>query len=362
MLHHGRRGILGKPAVAESEAVAAMQNGGTTPIVYKWSASGFGTRYATASTTTGSTYKCAFSPDGKALAVLHGTSPFITAYAFNAVTGCGAKYSNPATLPVEGDGSLIFSPAGDAVLFSQYTDPFVAAYRWDSTTGFGTKYANPATALTSTGSSISMSPDGTAVVIGCFDTPRVNGYQWSSASGFGTRYTNPTTPPNNGSENDTTAFSPSGNAVVVGSVQSPFVYAYPWNSVTGFGTKYADPSTALIASIFGATFSRSGNAIILLGGSGSVGGYIAAYAFNATTGFGTKYANPVGMTGAMYDVGIQASVLSALGDTVFFGGRATPYIHAYPWSDATGFGTKHADPTSLPTNRIRGLAFRKIPV
>jgi hypothetical protein len=38
------------------------------------------------------------------------------------------------------------------------------------------------------------------------------------------------------------------------------------------------------------------------------------------------------------------------------GGSVSPYIDAYPWT-GSGFGTKYADPSSLPGSAVVGVAF-----
>jgi len=365
MLHHGRRGILGKPASAETEAVAYLGTGfQLAPAVYKWSASGFGTKYANPVIDAVGVLQCKFSPDGKALAILTDTFPYIGAYAFDAVTGLGARYADPATSPpvaAGGDGCVTFSPAGDAIFFSQGGTPFIAAYAWNSTTGFGSKYANPITALGSRATGIRVSPDGTAIAMACSSSPRVAAYQWNSITGFGTKFANPVDDNTSGPQNNTTAFSPAGDALVVGGQSGAFADAWKFNSATGFGTKYANPSVALNTRPYNITFSLSGNAIIF--GGGSAGNpYIAAYQWTSATGFGTRYANPTNVDSGTYGSFVPCAVLNALGDTIFFGGRATPFINAYQWSDATGFGTKYANPTSLPTSNALSIDFRKIPI
>lgn len=42
---------------------------------------------------------------------------------------------------------------------------------------------------------------------------------------------------------------------------------------------------------------------------------------------------------------------------IVVGSQASPYILAYPWSDATGFGTKYSNPATLPTGVGRNVAF-----
>ena len=37
-----------------------------------------------------------------------------------------------------------------------------------------------------------------------------------------------------------------------------------------------------------------------------------------------------------------------------------PNVSAYPWDDATGFGTKYANPATLPTGTGRGVAFKAL--
>ena len=35
----------------------------------------------------------------------------------------------------------------------------------------------------------------------------------------------------------------------------------------------------------------------------------------------------------------------------------SPYVSVYPWTPGSGFGTKYADPSTLPTNGGKKLAF-----
>jgi hypothetical protein len=85
----------------------------------------------------------AFSPSGNAIAVAHGSSPFITAYPWSG-SGFGTKFADPATLPTGTGNGVTFSPTGDAIVVAHNASPFVTAYPW-SGSGFGTKFADPAT-------------------------------------------------------------------------------------------------------------------------------------------------------------------------------------------------------------------------
>ena len=77
--------------------------------------------------------------------------------------------------------------------------------------------------------------------------------------------------------------------------------------------------------------------------------FVNAYAW--FLGFGTKYANPATIP---TDNGYGASFKPA-GDAVGFAHNNTPYVTAYPWS--SGFGTKYSDPATLPTGLGTGISF-----
>ena len=89
------------------------------------------------------------------------------------------------------------------------------------------------------------------------------------------------------------------------------------------------------------------NSVIAVSSTGSP--YIQAYPWSS--GFGTKYANP-----ATLPAGQGNEVAwSANGTVIAVAHNFTPYISAYSWS--SGFGTKYANPATLPTGGARGLAF-----
>ena len=82
--------------------------------------------------------------------------------------------------------------------------------------------------------------------------------------------------------------------------------------------------------------------------------FITAYPWSSS-GFGTKFANPGTLpTGSGSAVGFSPS-----GDAVAIAHTTSPYVTAYPWS-SSGFGTKFANPGTLPTGNGRGVAFTEI--
>jgi len=83
--------------------------------------------------------------------------------------------------------------------------------------------------------------------------------------------------------------------------------------------------------------------------------YVSAYPWSGS-GFGTKYANPATVpTGTG-----QGVAFTPAGDAVAVSHSTTPYVSAYPWS-STGFGAKYADPATLPVGAtVGGVAFSSL--
>lgn len=144
------------------------------------------------------------------------------------------------------------------------------------------------------------------------------------------------------------AFSPNGSAIVLGR-DFPFpLLAYAWSS-SGFGSKYSDPVVPPTNLAYGVAFSPDNKSIAV---AHPITPFVSAYPWTQAGGFGTKYANP-------------ATLPPADGRGVAFSGDSTaiavahvttPYITAYPWS-VSGFGTKYSNPATLPTGDGRGVAF-----
>lgn len=77
--------------------------------------------------------------------------------------------------------------------------------------------------------------------------------------------------------------------------------------------------------------------------------YISTYLWYP--GFGTRYANP-----ATLPTGGSASVaFSPSGADIAVAHDITPFISTYPWN--AGFGTKYANPATLPTGNAWDVAF-----
>lgn len=287
---------------APNGSAVAFGNGSasTTALnAYVWS-SGFGTRYQ-GTTVSSSLYQTAFSPDTAYVAAAGTSTPYVSVLPWTG-SGFGTKVSDPGTTPAGASYSAVFAPSNDSIVVGHSTSPNVTAYPWSSS-GFGTKYGDPGTPPASTGYAVAFTPTGSALAIGHSTTPFISVYPWSA--GFGTRYNSPAVvPPNSGVG---VSFSKAGDAVVVAATTtSPFVAAYQWSS-SGFGTKYGDPGTA-------------------------IGGSPAA-------GTGNKVA------------------FAADDSAVAIGHATSPYISVYPWTYASGFGTKYSDPGTTAAGSATGISF-----
>ena len=70
-------------------------------------------------------------------------------------------------------------------------------------------------------------------------------------------------------------------------------------------------------------------------------------------GFGAKYANPTTLPTAP----VLGVAFSPDESAIAFGSDTSPFIHAYQWSPANGFGAKYANPSTLPGNTVWSLTF-----
>lgn len=141
------------------------------------------------------------------------------------------------------------------------------------------------------------------------------------------------------------------------------INAWKWNTrgaSTGWGTKYADPSSPPVGEQKGVKIHPSGQAIAVTGYGYPNGPYIRVYAFSYSTGWGTKYADPTPTPAAYRGDGLD---FSPDGTSIIYGTlreiapSAAPFIHAYPWSLTTGFGTKYTAPTTPPSGSVTTINF-----
>jgi WD40 repeat protein len=176
-------------------------------------------------------------------------------------------------------------------------------------------------------------------------------YVWPvSAAGFGTRFSNPSTQIG-GDRARSVKFNPTGTAVAVGSTGSPFVQVYAWDKTTGFGTKYSNPSGGPYAQVFGIAWHPSANSIFFAVDDYP---YVGAWEWSNSTGFGNKYTNPSPASGRP----VWARNTMHPAGTAYAQANITysPFINAWPWNNPN-FGTKYSAPSTVPTAECQQMAF-----
>lgn len=132
---------------------------------------------------------------------------------------------------------------------------------------------------------------------------------------------------------------------------TPFVVAYPFSASTGYGTRYANPGTLPTGQGIGLSFNPAGTALAV---SHGVTPFVTAYPWSA--GFGTKYADPVSNPSNQ----VNAVAFNRAGTVISCAasGSVGQASVSYPWSP--GFGTRYADPASPPPNNGGGVAFNNV--
>ena len=214
--------------------------------------------------------------------------------------------------------------------------PQATAYEF-STGGFGTQWT--AGVGNRPGSSTSDSPffNPSNSALAFMGDNSIAVYPWPpTGANFPTKYTDPATMPSNFGSLRGAKFSPSGKTVVFSNS------VYPWSSA-GFGTKYTDP----VAPDFlgqNATWNPQENVISSCTSSPD---FQQTFAWSNATGFGTKYANPATLP---LNTTISVDFSPSGNDIAFTTSFTGVKIIVYPWS--SGFGTKYANPADLPGDSI----------
>jgi hypothetical protein len=226
----------------------------------------------------GTAQKMEWSRGGRAIAVGHIASPYITVYPFDGVTskqttesgsaqytrgsGFGTIYSNPGTLPSDYIAGITFTNSAVITASRQTTsNGWLEAWAWSDSTGFGTKYSNPSSDFTAYKSPnrIRSSPNQSYIAVAggwsssnpsTTKTDCLFLYAWDNSSGFGTLYSNPTssfTSNNTSSGANDVAWTNDSAAVaftasIRGTSTAPYGFA-AWAVSSGWGSKYSDPAS-----------------------------------------------------------------------------------------------------------------------
>jgi len=170
---------------------------------------------------------------------------------------------------------------------------------------------------------------------------RICAYNWDSTTGFGSSFTAPTI----SNAINQVSFVKNNSNISASCTASPFFFVWQW-SASGFGTQYANAGSPLSPSGSGpAGFSWTNNVDAILTSNAASVSYPQAWAWDQTSGFGTKYANGPALNSSALATGVT---LNGDNTQVAFSQQSSPVISLFPWSSSAGFGTKYANPASLP--------------
>jgi P2-related tail formation protein len=81
--------------------------------------------------------------------------------------------------------------------------------------------------------------------------------------------------------------------------------------------------------------------------------FISAYPWDDATGFGTKYSDPSILVASF---SVEAS-FNPTNKAIAVAHNNSPFISTYSWDDSTGFGAKYSNPSVLPGSTGRAVAF-----
>lgn len=243
----------------------------------------------------------------------------------------------------------------EVLAFHGRQSPYLFAFPWNAGTA-GTRYADPAVLTqTTVDSEIAWSAinssDGTAsIAVAHSVNPFLTVYPWSKSGGIGAKLTNPATLPSGAG----LGIDISGNGdgftrsfIYLGTSTTPFLHVYRWTA-SAIGVKAADAATVVAGSVYDIHYSDLNSRVVMThANTPFVSVYVTTY--NITTGnpaIGSKDANPATLPSTTTGGGGARWANSS--SHFFVATTTTPFIHAYPWSSATGIGTKIANPSNLP--------------
>lgn len=153
------------------------------------------------------------------------------------------------------------------------------------------------------------------------------------------------------------------NRAVPGPDTQCWVYALPFSYNTGFGTTFSAPTPASFSSKqagnvgFGPSDGAAGLQYPNSTSVGGTGSNISTWAFSAS-GWGSQYSAPAtgttngaGGSAADYQFFINPGLLALTTNQ-------SPYIGVYPWTNASGYGTKFGNPPTAIAGSATGVTFR----
>lgn len=264
---------------------------------------------------------------------------------FSTVAGFGAAIY-PSSAPGNSVNGAVFTKDKQAIIGCYDSSPYIFAYPWTGS-AWGTRYANIGSVGTSSVLDIDVNPSSTFI---CYaeskQFPTV--YSWNSATGFGSRTRDAVNSVANCQAN---ILNKAGTLAFFAMSGVPYIKVFPVTS-SSIGSPLSNPASALPGGTTGLDISPTDSVVAITTG---LTPFIHAYAWSNSTGFGTKYSNPATLPSNSADDCAFNPTGTAIAVTYSIGG-VDKGLKVYPWSDSTGFGTPYSDPSAqapLSRNRIK---------
>jgi len=377
-------GSVGAVTARTSDSFIALATA-SSPYVhaYEWDdASGFGVKFANPAslpvgatrgiditTYSGTKYLAASSAAGSS-----GYASYI--YSINGITGWGTRQNGDGNQRtgksvkwfVDGSGNTFLATGTDVwagvgstanTYISKFTGSLVSprtSLTWtdDSTGLFFDLDAVTYVGLTSTDGAI---VGGFGSVAGGPPSTYMQGVSITeSTMAFGTEWSPTSKPqgPVNGLASYDISRSSNPRAVVFAAHDSaPYISAWKVEASPLAFVRYSNPASALPGNAEGVAYRATSSSTGQVAVAHASSPRISAYTWTTSSGFGTKYSNPVTLP-----TGNGDSVrFNAAGTCVAVGHATSPYISVYPWSTASGFGTKFSNPSTPMGATVTSVAF-----
>jgi len=288
------------------------------------------------------------------------TSPIIvtgltngTAYTFKVRATNSLGYTSNESAASNSVIPQPLAPTSYLAISGNTTTPNMAVYPWSSTAGAGPKYSDPST-LTTGATNIAFNTFqaiANSLFVGSFNSPFINGYTWTGDGvGFGSKFANPSTLPGNTVRD--LDINTAGNCLAVTfNTTVPFINVYSINA-SGFSNLFTNGvGTSGINSITSVGFNTIDTLIAVGGYTTGFASLIYVYNWSNSTGYGSKYANPSSLPGDAP----RSIVFNNSNNAIFIGRDNANGLEAYAWSG--GFGTKYASPASNPTGDVKQVSW-----
>lgn len=138
--------------------------------------------------------------------------------------------------------------------------------------------------------------------------------------------------------------------IIGGMTSSPWLAAYAWDDTSGWGAQYSAPTGMPADRPDGLRMNTGNTWVGVVSGQGAgTTNAVGAYPWSASTGFGTRVAT-TSTTDQYFDCAFHPN------NDAFITVKGTANVQAWQWSNSTGFGTAYSNWTQ-PADSQFGIAF-----